>query len=256
MLPGRSAFCGIHGPDGLTCRPMRTYITLLLTCLLLAIATPVTASDPSPVSNLLGLFAHHGTPAPRCKDPKACTATEQAARDDVAAVRLEAARSITAVAYDPTEPPLFRSRTGRARTAVLLGVIATHETGLRPRLVRGECKPGECDGGKAVGAYQIHPGEYGIKLVGDGILVCAEAQKNDEDCHTRTELLADQTLSARVALHMLRGGLSHYTGEGDQEGETSATIREWSAGWIAEHPLASDADVLAAMTEHAYAGAN
>ncbi len=206
--------------------------------------------EPAPVPWLMAVFGHHATPAPACANPKACTAEEQADRDDVSTVRLEAARSITTVAYDMNEPPLFKGPKARARTALRLAIVGAHETGLRPRLVRGDCHPGECDGGKAAGTMQIHPGEFGLRLVGTGIRQC---DAPGPDCIKREDLLADQTLTMRVALHILRSlGLSRYTGEGAEEGEVSQTIRDWESGWWAAYPLrASDSDVMDAMAEDA-----
>ncbi len=209
--------------------------------------------EPAPVAWLLGVFAYHGAPPPACANPKVCTPEETAARDEVAAVRLEAARSIAAVAYDMSEPPLPGwKKHARARTALRLAIVAAHETGLRPRLVKGTCRPGECDGGKAVGTMQIHPGEHGLRLVGTGVRSCDSGDASGGDCYDRADLLADQELTMRVALHILRLGLSRYTGEGAEEGETSATIRDWESGWWAAHPFApSDEDVMAAMAEDA-----
>ena len=208
-------------------------------------------TEPAPVPWLLSVFAYHGTPPPPCANPKACTSEETAARDEVAEVRLEAARSIAAVAYDMSEPPLPGwTRHARARTALRLAIVAAHETGLQPRLVKGNCKPHECDSGKAVGTMQIHPGDHGLRLVGTGVRTCDSGDASGGDCYDRADLLADQTLTMRVALHILRMGLSRYTGEGAEEGETSATIRDWESGWWAAHPFApSDEDVMAAMAE-------
>lgn len=40
--------------------------------------------------------------------------------------------------------------------AALVLTIAAHESALRARIARGECKPLECDGGRAWGLYQSH----------------------------------------------------------------------------------------------------
>lgn len=211
------------------------------------------APEPSPVPWLLGVFAYHGAPPPPCANPAACTSAETAARDEVAEVRLEAARAITAVAFDMSEPPLPGwKKHARARTALRLAIVAAHETGLQPRLVKGTCKPGECDGGKAVGTMQIHPGDYGLRLFGTSVRTCDKGEASGGDCYGRADLLADQELTMRVALHILRLGLSHYTGEGAEEGETSATIRDWESGWWAAHPFkTSDDDVMNALAEDA-----
>jgi hypothetical protein len=43
--------------------------------------------------------------------------------------------------------------------AALVLTIAAHESALRARIARGECKPHECDGGRAWGLYQGHKNE-------------------------------------------------------------------------------------------------
>jgi hypothetical protein len=224
------------------------FVTLAAMTLL---ASPARGAEPSSVPWLLGFFSQHATPAPACK-AKTCTPAELAVRDEVASIRLQTARAIAEVAYDPTEPPLYRrSPIGRGRTAALLASIAAHETGLQPRLVHGECRPGECDGGKAVGLMQIHPGDFGIRLTTSSALLCT-AKTADEDCVSRTELLADPVLTIRVALHIVRGlGLGVYTGEGACEGDAAESRREWAMAWVKSHPPAPDADVMSALQEDA-----
>lgn len=43
--------------------------------------------------------------------------------------------------------------------AALVLTVAAHESALRARIARGECKPHECDGGRAWGLYQGHKNE-------------------------------------------------------------------------------------------------
>ena len=227
---------------------MKKLILTVLLVLSTCADVPAFATEPSTTSWLLGFFSMHATPAPRCAGAL-CTATEQAERDDFVTTRLSTAQAIVTVAYDTSEPSLFpKSKKGRAKTALLLASIAAHETGLRPRLVRGKCLSGECDGGKAVGLMQIHPGDYGFKLTPLGLLYCA---KGEEGCYAQADLLADPVLTQRTALHILRGGLSRYTGEGATEGDTSDTIREWANTWLEKHPAPLDEAVMTVLTDDA-----
>ena len=43
-----------------------------------------------------------------------------------------------------------------AQWAALVLTVAAHESALRARIARGECRPLECDGGRAWGLYQGH----------------------------------------------------------------------------------------------------
>ena len=223
---------------------------LALVALVFAVvlAPPARAAEPAPVPWLLQFFQHHATPAPKCKDPKSCTADEQALRDDMATVRYEVASAATEVAYDPAEPPLFRGPHGRARTALRLATIDAHESGLQPGPARSCHK--DTGGEQACGVGQVHPGAYGLRLVGEKIVRC---QAPADDCIDAVSLLADPVLTQRVMLHILRlGGLGLYTGEGATEGEASLTIREWEAGWFKAHPLLPvDDDILTAIGEDA-----
>jgi hypothetical protein len=48
----------------------------------------------------------------------------------------------------------------RKQHAALLIAIAYHETGLSLRIHAGNCKPYECDGGRARGLWQLHSNAY------------------------------------------------------------------------------------------------
>ena len=228
---------------------MRIHLALWALVAATAIAPLAHASDPSPVTWLLGLFAHHAKAAPACKIVTACTADEQAVRDEYAAVRLEIARAAVAVAYDTTEAPLFTGAHARARTALRLAAIGAHETGLQPKFVKGCNK--DRGGGVACGVGQVHTGDYGLRLLGSGkILQCTKA--DHDGCLTSADLLADPVAMQRAMLHILRtGGLSLYTGEGNAvEGDASLTIRDWETRWYKAHPPpAKDDDVLEAIAE-------
>jgi hypothetical protein len=229
---------------------MKATVSSLALLFAIVCVVPVGARDnPAALPWLEGFFRHYAAPLPSCLDVHACTAEEQANRDDFSDVRLQMAESFIAVSYDPKEPPLFRGARGRGHTALRLAAVGAHETGLRPRLVRGQCNPGECDGGKAVGVGQVHVGDYGLRLIdGAGIFLCTKEDHNG--CVQAPDLLADNVLMARVMLHILRqGGLGLYTGEGATEGEASLTIRDWEATWYRDHKPPSDADVLEALAE-------
>ena len=188
-------------------------------------------------------FAVHSHAAPPCADPSACTAPEQAARDEVASIRLAAAHAEIAVAFDRAEAPLFKGPTARGRTALEFAAIAAHETGLQPRYWRGDCPPGRCDNGKATGEMQIHVGAYGVRLVGDRwVQLCAAA---GDGCITSTDLLTDHEQPPRVALHILRaGGLELYTGQGIED-DAPRWILQIMRSWRATHPVpVTDAEVL------------
>lgn len=130
---------------------------------------------------------------------------------------------IEAAAFDPTEPPLKRFGTddrARARTAVLLLALASHETHLKPRIGEGLCKPWECDGGKAIGFWQLHAGGG---LAFDGLLyrqALAQSpiwvEEHAADIHQPLEFLHEEgvQLSAKMALHMARTSIGLWTTAG------------------------------------------
>lgn len=166
--------------------------------------------------------------------------------DSVIEERLVVARALVDVAYDPAEPPLpmFRGSDARARTALLLGSIAAHESGLLPRLAQGQCLRGECDSGRSFGLAQTQLGDHGLALIpGAGYRRC---DADTVGCLTPSELVGDVPAQLRVALHILRSdGLKSYTGESTSVDAPSARRREVAAElWSMRHPVpATDAQV-------------
>jgi hypothetical protein len=158
--------------------------------------------------------------------------------------RHEVAMEIAEVAYDENERPLYAGPIGRAHTAALLASIAGFESRLRPRIRMGHCLPGECDQGKAVSAWQLHTGEFGLALTEHGYRYCARAS---DGCDGPAELIAHEKLAVRYALRKLRlNGLSSYTGEG-WNGPVTQLRRDEALKWVRERrPPMNDAEVARA----------
>lgn len=159
--------------------------------------------------------------------------------DAVIEERLVVARALVDVAYDPSEPPLdsFRGPDARAMTALLLGSIAAHESGLLPRLVDGRCLPGECDHGDSFGLMQIKLGPHGLALIpGGGYRRC---ESDTVACLIGADLAGNVIGQVRVALHILRSdGLKSYTGESGSDDAPAARRRMMSAQlWADRHPV-------------------
>lgn len=170
--------------------------------------------------------------------------------DAVVEERLIVARALVDVVYDPVEPPLsmFHGKDARARTALLLGSIAAHESGLLPRLAEGRCLPGECDSGRSFGLAQTQLGPHGLALIpGGGYRRCTD---DTVGCLTPSDLVGNVPTQLRVALHILRSdGLKSYTGEASSVDAPSARRREVAAElWSMRHPVpAKDTDVVASV---------
>jgi hypothetical protein len=182
---------------------------------------------------LLAFIAAHATPAPKCSTVNAeCSA----AVADVDNVRIAAAQHALAVAMDPDEAPLFAGPDGRAKTALELLAIATHESGLQPRLWNNVCRPRECDGGRATGELQLHLGKYGVELVTDRwIRPCTQIEQ--ANCIDAADVQEDHRKAFIVALHMLRGGgLEGYTGQ-PTAGPAPTWIRKAVSDWVNAHPV-------------------
>lgn len=145
----------------------------------------------------------------------------------VAQARAEVAGEIAEVAYDPFEPPVYGGTQARAKTAVLLGVIATLETRLAGHVRAGRCRPHECDHGAAVGLMQIHVGPDGIRLTELGYASCLH----------ESDILRDERTAIRLALHMIRqSGLASYCGEAP-EGPVTERRRSEVKAWLAKSPV-------------------
>lgn len=154
-------------------------------------------------------------------------------------VQDDAVEAAITVAFDPEEPELPG---GRAKSSLTLLAIELHETGLLPRLWRGECHlPKECDGGRATGEFQLHLHDkgIGIELV-DAWRYRACFNADAAECVTEQRALGDHALAARVALHFLRAnGLQGYTGQGPN-GPAVRWIKSVVDGYIAGHPPPRD----------------
>jgi hypothetical protein len=202
-----------------------------------------TLSIPAIVFTWLLAFANaHGVGLPKCAAEE-CTEAETTSRADVLDVRARATGAVLAVAFDPDEAPLYEGPGARELTALKLLAIETHETGLRPRLWRGQCLARECDGGKATGEFQLHLGPFGVQLVGDRwVKPCTRADQGNvvgspDWCITAVDALGDHTKAARVALHMLRGGgLAGYTGQ-PLSGPAPVWIESVVRDFLAAHPV-------------------
>lgn len=159
--------------------------------------------------------------------------------DSVNHEREVVAQALVEVAYDPAEPPLPTFANGndsRAQTALLLGSIAAHESGLLPRLARGECMPAECDHHASFGLWQVKYGDHGLALIpGGGYRRCG---RDTQGCYIPSLLIDDIPGQLRVALHVLRSdGLKSYTGEANSDTAPAARRRRLAAEmWAARHP--------------------
>jgi hypothetical protein len=193
---------------------------------------------------LVAFFTANATPAPRCAHPDACTNDESAERDRYQEVRHIAAEAAVDVAYDPSEAPLFDGPTGRALSALEMAAIATHETGIQPRLWDNVCRTRECDGGAATGELQLHLGKWGVMLRGDRwVHQCTQAEGQSasnvvgpDDCITPSDVGMHHLLGWRIAMHMLRaGGLPLFTGQPDN-GPAPTWVRTTMARFTRRHP--------------------
>jgi hypothetical protein len=179
------------------------------------------------------------------KDPGSMGVMEQARRT--------VTQEVIDVAYDPTEAPLFKGPDGRARTAILLGVIATLETRLAAHVRQGRCKTGECDpngsgGHDAVGLMQIHVGEDGILLTQKGYRRCS---RRDASCLHESDLIRHEEVAIRLALHMVRqSGLASYCGE-PVEGPVTQRRKNVLEAWLTKHPAPVADDAYLSDTETA-----
>jgi hypothetical protein len=172
--------------------------------------------------------------------------------EDATRARYESiATAIVHVVLDPAEAPLYREPTddaGRARSALLLAVLAWFEGNYLARVDEGRCLPKECDNGAAVTLWQLHP-DGGFVLRGD--VYSYHRIFPTLDSIGPVELLADREVAARVALHIARESLQHhaglcrYTGEGAKgEGCPKANDREGNATrYFRAHPFDPTEDV-------------
>lgn len=190
------------------------------------------------VAWLVSFFAAYGahpTVSKGCRvDASACTNADRAEREDFRATRRAAAEAIFAAAFDPGERPLREGAHARSWSALEVAALAAHETGVRPRLWRNECLAHECDGGRAVGAWQIHVGR-GLRFVADRLEPCGY-DANDPTCTDLAALIFHPDRGARIALRILRaGGLTLFTGQG-RDGRAVQWVEGVVDAWYSTHP--------------------
>lgn len=174
--------------------------------------------------------------------------------EDVVATYRSVAEVVAQVAMDPAEPPLFSDDADRRKTALVIASLALHESGYKPYVMDGSCNdsawrkahpkmasPGgvaACDSGHAWGAWQIHPrqGRKFVALVGDGFAF-------EDSGFSGHDLVKDQSLGARVALHMARvsmrrnKNLAWYTGEiGKNHPKADARLNV-ALSYASTHPI-------------------
>jgi len=106
-----------------------TLLGLATLALVLAIAARCQAGSPTLIERLI---AAQGPLASRAEEP------------------VDARELAEAIASIP--------RVNRQWAALVL-TVAAHESALRSRIARGDCRPKECDGGRAWGLYQGHRNE-------------------------------------------------------------------------------------------------
>lgn len=136
------------------------------------------------------------------------------------------ADSITQVAFDPEEPPIYKGDHGRAWTALVLASIGAEETRFAENVLTGHCKRSQCDNGHATSAWQIHTGRFGVRLLGDKYEQC---RTYAGDCYRPEELIANWSIAARVGLHVYRTqGPTAYT--------TGLKAISQASAWMHAHP--------------------
>ena len=108
------------------------------------------------------------------------------------------AEDLVAVAFDPSERPLFKGppRTARAKTALLMAAIALKESGFRKDVDFGLGKMGRGDQGRSVCLLQLNVGAGKVPLPGEPGTWGAE------------DLLKDRKKCFRAGLHMVRRSMS------------------------------------------------
>ena len=170
------------------------------------------------------------------------------ARAAMEQARREVGAEVAQVAYDPSEPPLYKGPDGRAKTAALLGVIASLESRLASHVRAGQCLSHECDpnangGHDATGLMQIHVGPGGILMTSLGYRRCSPREAS---CLHESDLLRREDVAIRLALHMIRqNGLASYCGE-PVEGDVTKLRRDEAKKFLAAHPTpVLDESVLA-----------
>lgn len=155
------------------------------------------------------------------------------------------AKSISEVALDENEAPLFPGEDGRARTALLLASIASLESTYTRLIVEGSALG---DHGAAWCMMQVHP-SGGIVLIGDSYDYVKHRDQawlleHKEDVVTGWDLARDKNTCVRTALHMARdsmrktdGTLRFYTGEQSGKSPKARYRLERAERYWTRHPL-------------------
>lgn len=108
----------------------------------------------------------------------------------------EIATAIYDVAFDDTEAPLYKGKTGRFRTAALIAAVASRESGFHKDVDFGTGKRGVGDHGSSFCMMQMH--------IGKG---------KTEEGWTGADLVSDRTKCFRAGLHAMRTSLKACSGK-------------------------------------------
>lgn len=175
------------------------------------------------------------------------------AREDPASARSrysDVAAAAAAVAYDPSEPPLFGGPDGRARTLALMLAVADSESGFRKDVDLGSGEASRGDHGESWCLMQIRlspavDGSTRRRIVMDGDAWTL----SDSGGWTGQDLVRDRTKCFRAGLHMMRVSmrackglsledrLSLYTSGNCQDGRASSRNRMVKAmRWLRKSP--------------------
>lgn len=153
-------------------------------------------------------------------------------------------RDIADVAYDGAEAPLFDGPRGRARTALLLGAVASFESQYREDVDDGR-KRGNL-GEVCILQVLLPSPRHRIVMRGDTYAY------STEEGWSYADLVGDRQKCVRAALRKMRESLrachdlSLYTGGRCDHEEPKAKHRQWRAeGWWRKNPSPlSDDDVV------------
>jgi hypothetical protein len=177
------------------------------------------------------------------------------------------AHDIATVVLDPTEPPMWKDDSTKARTATMMVSIGFHETSFLAYVDDGRCNDrkwraseegrktmgwsGFCDGGLAHSIWQVHPDRGGIYTIPANYDDTREINKQewtyadqepDDGTLVTPEGMLNRQSACRVALHIARRSIrSHarlcqFTGEmGDCP---KGDIRyDWAEHYSRVHPF-------------------
>jgi hypothetical protein len=200
---------------------------------------------------MLTLMVSHVTPGktfiPEAKE----TAEEAIARYE------SIARDAVAVAYDPTESPLYSGERGREGTFVTMMSIAFWESGFRKDIDLGLGDKARGDGGKSWCMAQIQLTAPEAKTQRRIVMDGAGWKFSETDGWTGQDLVQDRKKCFRAQLHMIRVSfaacaklpskldrLGLYTsGTCVNEQKQSRTRLSTAHNWFEKAPKVPDADV-------------